>query len=202
MWARRSASPECRAAASARWPRSARHAAGASSRYAGRVPSRARSASAEPRLCVRCSTESTPATKKRSQRLPEPGLSLAFRTRALGELEPAPLLELGDAALRDERVLRDPEDLGTEPLVRAEPRIEEQPVLAPPLGVALDRGQRIQVLEARPHRCDELPAALAPETAHVLEHHPRETAALIIGVDEDRQRAPPVGPGRFEPRAD
>src|SRR5439155_16359674 len=43
---------------------------------------------------------------------------------------------------------------------------------------------------------------LAPETAHVLEHQPREAAALMVGIDEDRQRAQAVGLCRVEPRAE
>jgi hypothetical protein len=42
-----------------------------------------------------------------------------------------------------------------EPLVRADPRVEVRAVLAPPLDVALDRDQRVAILERRAHRRDD-----------------------------------------------
>ena len=84
-------------------------------------------------------------------------------------------------------------DLGAEPLVRAEPRVEQEAVLAPPRGVALDRRQRVALLERRPHRGDQLPAALGREAAHVLEHPLREALSLVPHADQDRERAEPVG---------
>src|SRR2546421_4384942 len=91
-----------------------------------------------------------------------PAVDLDRHERALDDVAAAvrkgharPLLPLGDGALDEERAGTDAEDLGAEPLVDAEPRIEKLPVGAAPAQVALHRRQRVARLERRTHRSDE-----------------------------------------------
>jgi hypothetical protein len=121
---------------------------------------------------------------------------------ALRERQSAPLLELGDGSLGDEGILRDPDQLSPEPLVRAQPRVEEQPVVPAPFDVPLDRGERIAVLEARAHRRDEVPVALEGEAAHVLEHQAGKPSPLAVRVDQDRQGTEPIGRAALEAAAE
>src|SRR5205814_4450552 len=100
-----------------------------------------------------------------------------------------PLLPLRHRALDDERAGTDPEDLGAEPLVDAEPRIEELSVDAAPRQVALDRGQRVAGLERRADRCDErIETVLRGHGAHALDDQAAETAALVAGIDDGHER--------------
>src|SRR3954454_1593833 len=95
-------------------------------------------------------------------------------------------------ALDQHRLLRRPDQLRAEPLVRADPGVEVRAVGSPPARVLLDRAQRVAVLERRPHRRDEA-AERGSEAAHVLEHRDRQPTSLLLGRDEDRERTHAIG---------
>ena len=93
--------------------------------------------------------------------------------------------------------------------MRPQPRVEVRAVRPPPLDVALDGRQRIAVLQARPHRRDQLVVAvLAPELVHPLDHLPAEPLSPATRGDHDLERAEDVGGGpavdeaRFKRRVD
>src|SRR5919197_3571538 len=112
--------------------------------------------------------------------------------RTLDDVAPAlrkgrarPLLPLRHRALDDERARTDTEDLAPEPLVDAEPRIEELPVRPAPGQVVVHRRRRVVRLERRPHRGEErVETVLAGQTAHPLNDQGAETAALVAGIDD------------------
>ena len=108
----------------------------------------------------------------------------------LGKRHARPLFPVGDRRLDAHRLGRDGEHLRAEPLVRAQPRIEQGSVRAPPGRETLHRDERIALLERRPNGSDQaVETLLAREGAHVLQHHAAERPAAVLGVDHHLDRA-------------
>jgi len=63
-------------------------------------------------------------------------------------------------------------------------------VRPPPREIALDRSQRIAVLQGRPHRCDQRVQTVGtPDLGHPLDHAAAEAPPATLGSDRDSQRA-------------
>jgi hypothetical protein len=78
--------------------------------------------------------------------------------------------------------------------VDADPRVERLPVLSRPGHIALDRGDRVAVLEAGADRGDEVgKAGLTGEIGHRVEHPAGQTAALELWSDLHGQHREHVG---------
>src|SRR6185503_14723983 len=82
------------------------------------------------------------------------------------------------------------EDFRAKALVHAHPRIEEQAVGPPPLGVPLDLDERVALLPARANGRDErLEPVVTRDRGHPFDRRPAQTAALEIARDHDHERA-------------
>ena len=129
--------------------------------------------------------------------------SRARRSAVLRKAHRRPLLPVGDRRLDQHRARRDRDDLAADPLVHPEPRVEVRAVLAAPLDVALDRDQRVALLERRPHRRDHARAARSPRPRRARVEHPcwRGRRPLLVGTDADREQRDDVAAARSPSRA-
>ena len=74
--------------------------------------------------------------------------------------------------------------------MRPEPGVEVGSVRPAPGEVALDRGQRVAVLQARPHRGDQRRVAVGTgELGHPFDHATAQPLPLPVGRDHDLERA-------------
>ena len=114
----------------------------------------------------------------------------------VGEAHVGPALPVGHRAEDDERARRHVNDVGAQPRVHADPRVERQAVLVRPARVALHRRERILALVRRAYRRDQCAQAVRArqvehradgDGAHALaakacRHHRRERTEHVRGA--------------------
>ena len=106
-----------------------------------------------------------------------------------GERHPSPGFPFGNRCSDAERFGFRAQDPPTEAGVHTHPRIERQSGTIPPVGVLLDRNQRVAVLPARPHRRDEgLNAYLRLHAEATRELSAGASAVEDVDTPEDYER--------------
>ena len=114
-----------------------------------------------------------------------------------GEAHLRPLLPVRDRRLDQHRARRRRHDLAAGALVHADPRVEVRAVVAAPLHVALDRDQRIALLQRRAHRRDHgreaarRPPRDAPRRSAARRHRSPRRAGSTLIASSDRTFPPP-----------